>query len=65
MIACRDELWSDQKQNKPYVFGSVKMKFGELLLYNMWHVQHHSAQLNLILRQQINSAPRWVKRTNK
>jgi uncharacterized damage-inducible protein DinB len=32
----------------------------ELLLYNMRHVQHHAAQLNLILRQTIDSAPRWV-----
>ncbi len=33
---------------------------GECLLYNMRHVQHHAAQLNLILRQTIDSAPRWV-----
>lgn len=33
---------------------------GELLLYNMRHVQHHAAQLNLILRQTTDSAPRWV-----
>jgi len=26
----------------------------------MRHVQHHAAQLNLILRQQIDSAPGWV-----
>jgi len=32
----------------------------ELLLYNMRHVQHHTAQLNLILRQKTDSAPRWV-----
>ena len=32
----------------------------ELLLYNMRHVQHHAAQLNLILRQKTGSAPRWV-----
>ena len=32
----------------------------ELHLYNMRHVQHHAAQLNLFLRQNINSAPRWV-----
>lgn len=32
----------------------------ELLLYNMRHVQHHTAQLNLLLRQKIDSAPRWV-----
>lgn len=34
----------------------------ELHLYNMRHVQHHTAQLNLILRQQIDSAPKWVSR---
>ena len=33
---------------------------GELLLYSMRHVQHHTGQLNLILRQRIDSAPRWV-----
>lgn len=32
----------------------------EILLYNMRHVQHHTAQLNLILRQEINNAPQWV-----
>mgnify|MGYP000846837217 FL=1 len=37
----------------------------ELLLYNMRHVQHHAAQLNLLLRQGINDAPRWVSQTKK
>jgi hypothetical protein len=32
----------------------------EILLYNMRHVQHHTGQLNLLLRQNIDSAPRWV-----
>ncbi|MBK8778513.1 MAG: DinB family protein [Saprospiraceae bacterium] len=32
----------------------------EILLYNMRHVQHHSAQLNLLLRQGINDAPDWI-----
>lgn len=32
----------------------------EILLYNMRHVQHHAAQLNLILRQTIDDAPDWV-----
>ena len=32
----------------------------ELYLYNMRHLQHHAAQLNLLLRQQTDSAPRWV-----
>jgi hypothetical protein len=34
--------------------------FAELLLDNMRHVQHHAAQLNLILRQKIDSAPGWI-----
>lgn len=33
---------------------------GELLLTTLRHVQHHAAQLNLILRQTTDSAPRWV-----
>lgn len=33
----------------------------EILLYNMRHVQHHAAQLNLKLRQGMNDAPIWVK----
>ena len=32
----------------------------EILLYNMRHVQHHAAQLNLLLRQEIDDAPDWV-----
>lgn len=34
----------------------------ELLIYNMRHVQHHAAQLNLFLRQGTKGAPRWVSR---
>ncbi|MCH7946935.1 MAG: DinB family protein [candidate division Zixibacteria bacterium] len=34
----------------------------ELCLYTMRHVQHHSAQLNLLLRQQTDSAPKWVSK---
>jgi len=37
----------------------------EWLLDSMRHVQHHTAQLNLILRQQTDSAPRWVGRTSR
>ncbi|MBI5837086.1 MAG: DinB family protein [Candidatus Eisenbacteria bacterium] len=38
------------------------MNVAELHLYNLRHVQHHAAQLNLILRQATDSAPRWVSR---
>jgi DinB family protein len=43
----------------------VDLTFGELLIYNLRHVQHHAAQLNLILRQVTDSAPRWVGRTER
>ena len=32
----------------------------EILFYNMRHVQHHAAQLNLLLRQTVNNAPDYV-----
>jgi len=49
------ERWVEEDGNRNYsVF--------ELLIYNMRHVQHHAAQLNLYLRQNINNAPRWVSR---
>lgn len=36
----------------------------DFLLYQMRHVQHHTAQLNLIIRQVTRSAaPNWVGRT--
>ncbi len=35
----------------------------EILTYNMRHVQHHAAQLNLLLRQGINDSPKWVSQT--
>lgn len=37
----------------------------ELLLFKMRHVQHHAAQLNLLLRQTTDSAPRWVAKAKR
>ncbi len=54
---------TDEIANKHYKYESVEMSFGELLIYNMRHVRHGVGQLNLILRQKIDSAPRWVKRS--
>ena len=42
--------------------GHMNYSILELLLYNMRHVQHHAAQLNMMLRNEINNAPRWVGR---
>jgi uncharacterized damage-inducible protein DinB len=46
----------------PCPFSYRDMSNGELLPYNMRHVQHHAAQLNLLLRQATDSAPRWVSK---
>jgi hypothetical protein len=45
-------------------FSWLDISVGESLLYNMRHVQHHAAQLNTLLRQRINAAPRWVRKTD-
>jgi hypothetical protein len=37
----------------------------EILFYNMRHVQHHAAQLNMLLRQKIDRAPGWVFRADE
>ena len=39
---------------------TMRYNIVEILLYNLRHVQHHAAQLNLLLRQEIDDAPRWV-----
>jgi hypothetical protein len=54
------ESLTDGKAKELSVFGWGEVNFAELLLYNMRHVQHHAAQLNLILRQKVGSAPGWV-----
>lgn len=43
------------------VDGNKVMSVFELLLYNMRHVQHHAAQLNMLLRKDTGDAPRWVR----
>jgi uncharacterized damage-inducible protein DinB len=45
-------------------FAWLDMNTAESVLYNMRHVQHHAAQLNLILRQRIDSAPKWIRRAS-
>lgn len=55
------ESLTDEKADMKFSFGSIDLSIAELILYKIRHVQHHAAQLNLILRQKIDSAPRWVK----
>jgi uncharacterized damage-inducible protein DinB len=54
------EAFTDEKAHRIRSCGWYDLSEAELLLNNMRHVQHHTAQLNLILRQTIDSAPRWV-----
>ncbi|MCC6388977.1 MAG: DinB family protein [Bryobacterales bacterium] len=51
-----------EKSVEPAAFPWVSVGGVELLLYNMRHVQHHAAQLNLLLRQALDTAPGWVSR---
>jgi hypothetical protein len=54
------EALTGEKARATRWYGWGHASFAELLLYNMRHVQHHAAQLNLILRQKTDSAPGWV-----
>jgi uncharacterized damage-inducible protein DinB len=52
-----------EKANQRCGFSWLDLSVAEMLLYNMRHVQHHAAQLNMMLRQNVDSAPRWVRKT--
>ena len=64
---CRTTITTltEAKADERREFDSVRGTVAEMLLYNLRHVQHHTAQLNLILRQTIDSAPGWVGRTSE
>jgi len=51
--------------NARWINESKNFSFLEILLYNMRHIQHHVAQLNLYLRQTIDRAPKWVSQVKK
>lgn len=57
------EALTDEQAGQRCRFSWGEIRFGELLLYNMRHVQEHAAQLNLILGQTFGSAPDWVTGT--
>ena len=59
------EALTDERASERCRFPWGEMSFAALLLDNMRHVQHHAAQLNLILRQQTDSAPGWVASTKR
>lgn len=62
---CREVIsaLTQEKARELCSFSWGELSFVELMLYNMRHVQHHAGQLNLILRQSLDSSPGWVSRT--
>ncbi|MEO8516900.1 MAG: DinB family protein [Flavobacterium sp.] len=56
---------TEENANKRFANEYRDYSIFEMLLYNMRHVQHHVGQLNLLLRQNINDAPKWVSQTQK
>ena len=63
---CRAVMEGLTEEKAREIPGFVKpdMSRAELLLVSMRHVQHHVAQLNLMLRRNTGSAPRWVIRAS-
>lgn len=57
------EALTDQRASKRWINEFKNYSVLEILLYSMRHTQHHVGQLNLLLRQGINDAPRWVSQT--
>jgi hypothetical protein len=49
-----EQRWIEERWNRNFAMV-------ELLMYNMRHVQHHAAQLNMMLRGEIDNAPKWVR----
>ncbi len=70
LLHCRNKCQTtignltDAKAQEICKFSWLEISYGELLLDNLRHVQHHVAQMNLILRQKTDSAPRWITTTN-
>jgi hypothetical protein len=63
---CRDRIarLTDEEIEMKSPFPWLDFCRGDLLLYNMRHVQHHAAQLNLRLRERGVEPPRWVGRSS-
>jgi hypothetical protein len=61
------ERWIDESGDMDLsLAGGVTLEYSilEILFYNLRHVQHHAAQLNLLLRQAIDEAPDFVSQSN-
>ncbi|WP_312186552.1 DinB family protein [Sphingobacterium sp.] len=59
------EELTPSRMNARWINESKNFSYLEILLYNMRHIQHHVAQLNLYLRQAIDRAPKWVSQVKE
>ncbi len=59
----RIKTLTDEKAKQICDYHYLKGNVLEMLFDTMRHVQHHTAQLHLLLRQKIDDAPKWVMRT--
>ena len=64
---CREAILrlTEETAHKRCAFDRPDITNAELILYTLRHVQHHAGQLNLLLRQTIDSAPSWVGKTKQ
>lgn len=64
---CRTAIaaMTEEKAGRRCGFEWLDCSLGEMLLYNMRHVQHHAGQLHLMLRQKVDTAPRWVRQARQ
>ena len=62
---CRERIaaMTEEEMHSPSPYSRRGLTVGEMLLYNMRHVQHHAAQVNIYLKQKTGSATEWVGRT--
>lgn len=59
---CRETIagMTEERASKKCGFKKADITQGELLLYNLRHVQHHAAQINLLLRLHSGTPAGWV-----
>lgn len=62
------ESLTEEKLNERFTEGNqpndIDYPILEILLYNLRHTQHHTAQLNMLIRQDLNKHMEWSFRAN-
>jgi hypothetical protein len=51
--------------NNRWINAYKNYSYLEIVVYKIRHLQHHVAQLNLLLRQEIHQAPDWVSQAEE